>query len=137
VTHLPRSQTYTSSQTVYFVFFFETVQTFLTGVDIWHWSMAELGDLKSHLHVWFSLIDIAAMGGIMSLIVQLFFCYRIYTLNKRLWWLCTIIFIVSLIPSTFCEYSFIVPIQKLSFAAGALALWFAITVSIARLLFVI
>jgi glucose uptake protein GlcU len=43
------------------------------------------------------------MHSIISLIVQEYFCYRIWTLNKRLSWLCVIIAIVRsffiLLPS--------------------------------------
>jgi hypothetical protein len=98
VTHLPRSQTHTSSPTVYFVFLFETAQTALTGVDIYYWFMAGFGDLKGFKNYRYSHIDISMMDGIISFIVQLFFCYRIYTLHKRLWWLCTVIAVVSLVP---------------------------------------
>jgi uncharacterized membrane protein len=96
---------------VCFIFLFETVQTALTGADVYYWFMAGFGDRKSLDNARFSLIDIAVMGAIISLIVQLFFCYRIYTLNRRLWWLCTIIAVVSLISPTFrvnihssCQY---------------------------------
>jgi hypothetical protein len=137
MTYLLRSQTHTSSQTVCFIFLFETVQTALTGADVYFWFMAGFGDLKKLKKNWFSLIDIAMMGGISSLVVQLFFCYRIYTLNKRLWWLCTIIAVVSLISPTFREYSFIVPTKKLSFTQAAVTLWYGFMVSITCLLFAI
>jgi hypothetical protein len=130
VTHLPRSQSHASSQTVCFIFLFETVQTALTGADIYIWFMAGFGDRTNLWKNWFSLIDIAVMGGISSLVVQSFFCYRIYTLNQHLRWLCTTIAVVSLISPTFREYSFIVRIQKFSFVQAAGALWLGITVTI-------
>jgi hypothetical protein len=37
------------------------------------------------------------MDAFISLIVQVFFCHRIWALNKRLWWFCIVIAIVSLI----------------------------------------
>jgi hypothetical protein len=120
---------------VCFIFLFETVQTALTGADVWYWFMAGFGDYRGLAKNWFALIDIAIMGAIISLIVQLFFCYRIHTLNKRLWWLCAIIAVVSLISPAFREYSFIVSIQKLSFAGAAGGCWYGIAVSITRILF--
>lgn len=39
-------------------------------------------------------IDIAIMHSIISLVVQEYFCYRIWTLNRRLSWFCIVIAIV-------------------------------------------
>jgi len=79
----------------YFVFLLETVQTALTGVDAYHWFMAGFGNFESLSKPWFARIDISVMDGLISLIVQVFFCYRIWTLNKRLWWLCLVISVLS------------------------------------------
>jgi hypothetical protein len=134
VTHLPRSQPQTSSPTVFFIFLLETAQTALTGADVYYWFMAGFGDLEGIIaNTRFAPIDLPMIGGIISLIVQLFFCYRIYTLNKRLWWLCTVIAVVSL-PPTFPECSFIVLMQKLSFAQASGALWYGIKASLTQLL---
>jgi hypothetical protein len=46
----------------------------------------------------FAPIDIAIMDAIISLAVQEYFCYRIWTLNKRLLWPCIIIAIVIGFP---------------------------------------
>jgi hypothetical protein len=35
------------------------------------------------------------MDAFISLIVQVFFCCRIWTLSKRLWWFCIILVVVS------------------------------------------
>ena len=66
--------------------------------------MAGFGDVRSFLDPWFSDIDIPIMHGFTSLIVQVFFSYRIWMLNKRLWWLCLVISIVRLILPTFCKF---------------------------------
>jgi hypothetical protein len=122
---------------VFFVFIFETVQTALTGADVYYWFIAGFDVFENPRDFEFSLIDIAMMGGIISLVVQSFFCYRIYTLNKRLWWLCTVIAVVSLIPPTFRKYLFIVLIQKLSVAQASGSFWYGIKVSITQLLLMI
>jgi hypothetical protein len=67
--------------------------------------MAGFGDLESLAKPWFVHIDIAMMDGTISLIVQVFFCYRIWTLNKRLWWLCLVIAVVRMILPTFSKLS--------------------------------
>lgn len=84
------------SNTVYFVFLLETVQTALTGADVYYWFMAGFGDLEGLKKSRFSPIDIPTMDAFISLIVQIFFCFRIWTLSKRLWWLCIVIIVVSL-----------------------------------------
>jgi hypothetical protein len=91
---------HTSPPTVFFVFLVETAQTSLTAADLYYWFMAGFGDLEGMLaNTRFAPIDVPMIAGIISLIVQLFFCYRIYTLNKRLLWLCTVIAVVSLPPT--------------------------------------
>jgi hypothetical protein len=79
----------------YFVFLIETVQTALTGCDIYYWFMAGFGDFDRLKNSKFSPIDIPTIDAFISLIVQVFFCYRIWTLNKRMWWFSLIIAILS------------------------------------------
>ncbi|KAF8470501.1 hypothetical protein DFH94DRAFT_685128 [Russula ochroleuca] len=76
-------------QTFYFVFLQETAQTALTGADVYYWFMAGFGGFDGLKKSRFSPIDIPTMDAFISpLIVQIFFCYRIWMLRKRLWWLC-------------------------------------------------
>lgn len=98
-------RTHGDIQTAYFVFLLETVQTALTGADVYYWFMAGFGDFEGLNNLRFSPIDIPTMDAFISLIVQVFLCYRIWTLNKRLWWLCTVMAVVSLTLLTFCECS--------------------------------
>ncbi|KAF8489813.1 hypothetical protein F5888DRAFT_1638428 [Russula emetica] len=76
---------------VYFIFLLETVQTALTGVDVYYWFIVGFGDPEGLKKSRFSPIDVPTMDGLISVIVQLFFCYRIWTLSKRLWWFCIVI----------------------------------------------
>ncbi|KAF8470498.1 hypothetical protein DFH94DRAFT_637689, partial [Russula ochroleuca] len=85
---------------VYFVFVLETVQTALTGADLYYWFAAGFDDIdRLRNHNNFSAIDSPTMDAPISLIVQGFYCYRIWTLNKRLWWLCSVIAIVRVLSS--------------------------------------
>jgi hypothetical protein len=79
-----------------FVFLLETAQTALTGVDVYRWFITGFGNLDSLRNPNVSAIDSPTMSGIVSLIVQLFYCYRIWTLRKQLWWLSGIIAIVCM-----------------------------------------
>jgi hypothetical protein len=85
---------------VYFVFFLETLQTALTAADVYYWFVAGFGNadrLTGDSH--FYAIDGIAMNIPISLIVQGFYCYRIWTLNKRWLWICVVIAIVRTFPS--------------------------------------
>jgi len=80
----------------YFVFLLETIQTVLTGVDAYRWFVIGFGDMDRLENNNYSAIDGPTMDAPISLLVQTFFCYRIWTLNKRLWWLCVVIIILSM-----------------------------------------
>jgi len=113
---------------VCFVFLLETAQTALTGADVYYWFMAGFGDMKSIENYRFSRIDISIMDAIISLIVQGFFCYRIWTLNRRLSWLCVAIAVLSVAQASGALWDglkgkseVIKPALYLWFIAGVLA----------------
>ncbi|KAI0253511.1 hypothetical protein BJV78DRAFT_1280842 [Lactifluus subvellereus] len=110
-------------QTLYFVFLLETAQTALTGANIYYWFMAGFGNLMGFQNVRFSLIDIAVMDVIISLIVQAFFCYRIWTLNKRLLWFCVVIAVPSVAQASGALWSGLK--GKSEIPKPALYLWFS------------
>jgi hypothetical protein len=87
----------------YFVFLLETAQTALTGADVYFWFMAGFGDVEHLKDSNFSPIDSPTVDAFISLIVQGFFCYRIWTLNKRALWICLSIVVVRILLSTFCR----------------------------------
>jgi hypothetical protein len=86
------------SWSAYFVFLVETVQTALTGADVYYWFMAGFGDPSRLRNSNFSAIDSPTADAIISFIVQGFFCYRIWTLNKKAWWLSLVIVFVRMFP---------------------------------------
>ena len=86
----------------YFVFLLETIQTTLTGSDVYYWLIAGFGDVERLAHSHFGGIDIGVMTAFISLIVQGYFSYRIWVLNnKQLSWMCWIIAVVC-IPDYLC-----------------------------------
>jgi hypothetical protein len=94
---------HTNAPTVFFIFLLETAQTALTAVDIYYWFMGGFGDLEGiFANTRFAPIDAPMIAVIVSLIIQLFFYYRISTLNKRLWSVSLVMAVVSL-PPTFRE----------------------------------
>ena len=81
---------------VYSVFLLETVQTTLNGADLYNWFASGFGNIDHLISPFASFIDLPIMGSMVSLIVQLFFVYRIRVLSeKRSRWLCLIICLVT------------------------------------------
>ncbi|KAI9435796.1 hypothetical protein H4582DRAFT_621979 [Lactarius indigo] len=85
---------------VYSVFLVETVQTALTGTDLYYWFVSGFGDMghldRAHLFEF----DVPVIGSIVSLTVQLFFVYRIWVLSERSSWsLCLIICLCSMVAA--------------------------------------
>ncbi|KAF8489810.1 hypothetical protein F5888DRAFT_1869716 [Russula emetica] len=87
-------------QLAYFVFLLETVQTALTGADVHYWFIQGFGNVEQLKDSHYAPIDIPIVDSIISLVVQEYFCYRIWTLNRRLLWPCVAIAIVAVVQST-------------------------------------
>ncbi|KAN0128016.1 hypothetical protein V8E53_014193 [Lactarius tabidus] len=84
----------------YFIFLLETVQTALTGADVYYWLIVGFGDLERLTQYHFGGIDTGFMTALISLIVQGYFSYRIWVLNnKKLPWICWIIAVFALTQS--------------------------------------
>jgi len=92
----------------------------LTGADVYYWFLVGFGDLEGLKKSRFSPIDVPVMDAFISLLVQVFFCYRIWTLSKRLWWFCIVIVVVSLMLFTHTVSDIL---QQLSLTQATGALW--------------
>jgi hypothetical protein len=75
----------------YFAFLLETVQTALTGADVYYWFIAGFGNMERLEDSHFAAIDIPIIHSIISFVVQEYFCYRIWTLDRRSSKLCILI----------------------------------------------
>ena len=86
---------------VYSIFILETVQTVLSGADLYYWFISGFGETK-FITPFASFFDMQIVGSMVSLSVQLFFVYRIRVLSrlceKRSRWLCIIICLVTSSP---------------------------------------
>ena len=83
---------------MYSVFVIETVQTGLTGADLYYWFVSGFGNLNHLASPHESGFDVPIIGTIVSLTVQFFFMYRIWVLSEKRrssWFLCLLIFLVS------------------------------------------
>jgi hypothetical protein len=86
---------------VYGVFVLETLQTALSGADLYYWFASGFGNVERLLTPFASFIDVPILGSVVSLCVQFFFMYRIWMLSeKRSWWLCVIICLVTSSPKS-------------------------------------
>ncbi|KAH9048677.1 hypothetical protein EDB83DRAFT_2522957 [Lactarius deliciosus] len=83
----------------YFVFLLETVQTALTGADVYYWFVAKFGNVPHLEHSHFAPIDIPIITAVISLIVQGYFCYRIWVLSRQSSWICWIIAVAAVTQS--------------------------------------
>ncbi|KAH9039081.1 hypothetical protein EDB85DRAFT_2141333 [Lactarius pseudohatsudake] len=89
---------------VYSVFLVETVQTALTGADLYYWFVSGFGNL-GHLTVHLSGFDVPIIGSVVSLTVQVFFVYRIWVLSGRSsWFLCLTICLSSIVATVAACY---------------------------------
>ncbi|KAH9042555.1 hypothetical protein EDB85DRAFT_1074197 [Lactarius pseudohatsudake] len=109
----------------YFVFALETVQTALTGADVYYWFIAGFGDEERLKSSHYAPIDIAITDAIISLIVQEYFCYRIWTLNRRSSWFCLIIAVTAVSQSVGAAWGGFrsVVVGKYAVSKAALYLW--------------
>jgi hypothetical protein len=80
---------------VHSVFFLETVQTILSGADLYYWFASGFGNFNHLTSPFASSFDAPIMGSVVSLCVQFFFVYRIRVLSERSRWLCVIIYLVT------------------------------------------
>ena len=82
---------------VYGVFFLETLQTVLSGTDLYYWFASGYGNLKHLTNPHLAPFDVPIIESLVSLSVQFFFAYHIWVLSgKRFLWYCLIICLVSL-----------------------------------------
>jgi hypothetical protein len=80
---------------VYGIFFLETAQTVLCGVDLFHWFASGYGNLNHLFDSFVTPYDGPILESLVSGIVQIFYAYRIWVItNKRSWWLCLLVCLV-------------------------------------------
>jgi hypothetical protein len=68
------------------IFFLESVQTALSGADLYYWFAAGFGNTGNLTEPFVSFVDVQIMGSVVCLIVQFFFVYRIFVLSETRSW---------------------------------------------------
>ncbi|PPQ77818.1 hypothetical protein CVT25_015312 [Psilocybe cyanescens] len=71
-------------QVLYGVFLLDTLQTCMMGADAFYWFCSGFGDMGHLGNVYISAFDTPMLGGLMALLVQSFFCYRIWMLSQAI-----------------------------------------------------
>ena len=78
------------------MFFIETLQTALTGADVYFWFISGFGQVDRLRDPYAAAFDVPIIGSIVSGIVQFFFVYRVWVLSDRKSWrYCVLISVVS------------------------------------------
>jgi triacylglycerol esterase/lipase EstA (alpha/beta hydrolase family) len=72
----------------------------LTGADLYYWFVTGFGDVERLSDSHFAPIDVPIMVAVTSFIVQGYYCYRIWMLNRQLLWFCCIIAVFTVAQST-------------------------------------
>jgi hypothetical protein len=79
---------------VYTVFLFEFVSILMTISDMFQWFGSGYGNLIELGNIQLSGVDTPMLGAFVAAAVQLFYCYRIYTINKKAWWISVFVALV-------------------------------------------
>jgi hypothetical protein len=81
---------------VYGVFFIETLQTALSGADLFYWFAAGFGNMDHLKNPHAAAFDVPMVSAVISTVVQFFFAYRVWVLSDKGYrWLCLIIIICT------------------------------------------
>ncbi|KAG7087218.1 hypothetical protein E1B28_013199 [Marasmius oreades] len=80
---------------IYGTFLLETIQTALSTHDTYMWFVRGFGDPSVLGKTLISPFDVPMMGAVIALVVQLFYVYRIYSLNNSWAWFCVLIVMIT------------------------------------------
>ncbi|KAF9465214.1 hypothetical protein BDZ94DRAFT_416157 [Collybia nuda] len=84
---------------VYGTYLFEAVQTSLSAADLYFWFASGYGNMIHLGNVYISPWDTPFLCGIIAAVVQCFFAYRIWTLQRNYWWLSVLIVLTSTVQT--------------------------------------
>jgi len=84
---------------VYSVFLVELAAIAMSISDTYHWFASGFGNVVSLNDVQLSPVDTAMMSAFVAAAVQMFYCYRIYMINKKAWWVSVIVALLALVQT--------------------------------------
>ena len=66
----------------------------MTISDMFQWFGSGYGNLIQLGNIQLSGVDTPMLGAFVAAAVQMFYCYRIYTINKKAWWISVFVALV-------------------------------------------
>ncbi|KAJ7451702.1 hypothetical protein FB451DRAFT_1566202, partial [Mycena latifolia] len=93
---------------VYIVFLLDLAATTMSFADSYHWFAAGFGNLLAIDDIWLSAFDTPMIGAMLASIVQCFYCYRLWTLNKYTAPVCILVVLIALAQVTAGIYGAVV-----------------------------
>ena len=66
----------------------------MTISDIFHWFATGFGSILALGQIELSAVDTPMLGAFVAAFVQMFYCYRIYTINKMAWGIAVVVALV-------------------------------------------
>ncbi|KAJ7433137.1 hypothetical protein B0H11DRAFT_2377006 [Mycena galericulata] len=82
---------------VYSIFLAFLVCTCLSASDMYYWFGSGFGDLGRLADLRYSIIYGPLLGALISTLVQLFFCYRIFVIKRSAWPISVLISMISVV----------------------------------------
>ena len=79
---------------MYTVFILELASILMTISDMFQWFGSGYGNLIELGNIQLSGVDTPMLGAFIAAAVQMFYCYRIYTINKKAWWVSVFVALV-------------------------------------------
>ncbi|KAH9001869.1 hypothetical protein EDB86DRAFT_406260 [Lactarius hatsudake] len=107
------------------VFLVETVQTALSGTDLYYWFVSGFGNMDHLTAPYNSAFDVPIMGSMVALIVQFYFVYRIWVLSRRS--SCLVICLFSIVAAVGGIYGGVYTHVYKQFASGRMLKILALT----------
>jgi hypothetical protein len=62
--------------------------------DMYHWFASGFGSILALGNIELSAVDTPMLGAFVAAAVQMFYCYRIYTINKKAWGVSVVVALV-------------------------------------------
>ena len=112
---------------MYTVFLLEFASILMTISDMYQWFGSGYGNLLELGNIQLSGVDTPMLGAFVAAAVQMFYCYRIYTINKKAWGVSIIVALVRAF-SSYLEVNFIYDILQLALAQIVAGLYGAVVV---------
>jgi hypothetical protein len=98
----------------------------MTLYDMFRWFGSGYGNIIELGKIQLSAVDTPMLGAFIAAAVQMFYCYRIYTINKKAWWIS--VFVALVRTSFFSISGFLLTLLQLALTQVAAGLFSAVVV---------